>query len=246
MTADQPLDQGSLDDLWDFDDPEQSEQRFAAARLGAMTGTQEAELATQQARALGLQGRFDEAAALLDAVSSTAPVVEVRVLLERGRLHNSAGRPADAVPLFRMAAERATDAGLTFLAIDALHMVAIADPASSETVTRQALELVATTEDRRTRRWGVSLHNNLGWALHDEGRYGDALVEFEAAHRASQDVGTAQQEFVARWAIARCLRSLGRYAEALAMQERLAEEDPSDGYVTEEIEALRAALTPPS
>ena len=246
MSEDDPLAQETLDQLWDFNDPEASERRFAEARRQPANPIQGAELATQQARALGLQGRFDDAAALLDAVSADVPVLEVRLLLERGRVLNSSGRPADAVPLFTEAANRAEAEGLTFLAIDALHMVAIADPPSSEAVTEQALGLVEATGDRRTRRWAISLHNNRGWALHDEARYGDALAEFEAAHLASQDVGTDEQEFIARWAIARCLRSLGRYEEALAMQEKLALEDPNDEYVVEEIDALRAALTPPS
>lgn len=246
MDESQPIAQEVLDQLWDFDDPQASEQRFLTARREAATATHEAELASQQARALGLQGRFEEAAGLLDSVTVEAPVVGVRLLLERGRLLNSSGRPADAVPLFQQAAERAEAEGLPFLAIDALHMVAIADPPSSEEVTRQALAVVEATEDRRTKRWAVSLNNNRGWALHDEERYDDALAAFEAAHDASVEYGTATQEFLARWAIARCLRSLGRYSEALAMQEKLAQEDPTDSYVTDEINELRAALKPPA
>lgn len=121
-------------------------------------------------------------------------------------------------------------------------MLAIADPATAPSRTLDALALVDASDDARTKRWAVSLHNNLGWALHVEKRYDDALAEFEAAHQASEAFGTAEQEFVARWAVARCLRSLGRYGEALRVQERLAVEDPEDGYVAEEIEALRAAL----
>ena len=42
---------------------------------------------------------------------------------------------------------------------------------------------------------------------------------------------------MARWCVARCLRSLERYAEALDMQEVLAESETGseDGYVYEEI-----------
>ena len=59
---------------------------------------------------------------------------DVRVALERGRLRNSAGDPAAAVPLFRAAAEGAASAGLVFLQVDALHMLAIADPAHAPRV----------------------------------------------------------------------------------------------------------------
>jgi tetratricopeptide (TPR) repeat protein len=239
-----PISQARLDELWDFNQPALSERRFADAIGTATDETQRAELLTQQARALALQGRYDEASAVLDAIASTEPAVQVRRLLERGRVLNSSGHPADAVPLFAEAADRAREAGLTFLAIDALHMVAIAHPAASERYTSQGLDLVNSADDSRTRRWAVALHNNRGWALHDEGRYDEALVQFEAAHGASLEVGTAAQELFARWAIARCLRSLGRYPEALAMQLRLAREDPTDEYVTEEIRALREALGP--
>ncbi len=242
----QPLAQSALDELWDFNDPAASEQRFERARSEAVSPIHEAELATQQARAVGLQGRFDEAGQLLDSITASAPVIAVRLLLERGRLLNSSGRQEAAVPLFSEAADRAQAAGLTFLAIDALHMIALADPTSSEGLTRQALSLVDATEDRRTKRWAVALHNNRGWVLHDEHRYDDALVEFENAHRASLTYGTAEQGYFTRWATARCLRSLGRLEEALAIQEKLAQEDPTDDDVNEEMQILRAALTRPA
>jgi tetratricopeptide (TPR) repeat protein len=243
MTSDLgPVGQSTLDELWDFNDPVVSERRFLDAQEFEPDAARSAELLTQEARAVGLQGRYEEAWDLLESVEILSSVVEVRVLLEQGRVHNSSGRPADAVPLFEEAAKKATRERLDFLAIDALHMLAIADPESADARTREALELVDATDDRRTRRWGVSLHNNLGWALHNAERYDEALGEFEAAHAAALDVGTPEQEFVARWAIARCLRSLGRYQEALNLQERLAVEDSGDTYVTEEIAALHKAL----
>jgi tetratricopeptide (TPR) repeat protein len=236
------LSQALLDELWDFADPVASERRFAGAREAEPDAARRAELLTQQARAVGLQGRFETAAELLDGVEILSDAIQVRVLLERGRVHNSSGRPADAVPLFAEASDLALHCGLTFLAIDALHMSAIADPAAADTSCQRALALVGATDDRRTRRWAVSLHNNLGWTLHEAQRYDEALDEFESAHVAAMDVGTPEQEFVARWAIARCLRSLGRHEEALDIQQRLAIEDPNDTYVTDEITALRAAL----
>jgi len=237
-----PLSQVVLDELWDFGDPVRSERRFLEAQESESDEGRGAELLTQEARALGLQGRYEEALDLLESVEILNPAVEVRVLLEQGRVHNSVGRAADAVPLFEEAAERAQRNGLTFLAIDALHMLAIADPESADVRTREALAQVDATDDHRTRRWAVALHNNLGWALHDAERYEEALGEFEAAHAAAADVGTTEQEFVARWAIARCLRSLERYQEALEIQQKLATEDPGDTYVAEEIAALRTAL----
>jgi len=233
-----PLDQAELDRLWDFGDPALSERRFVQAQATEPDPGRRAELRTQQARAVGLQERFAEARSLLAGVEPLTPAVEVRLLLEQGRVRNSSGRPAEAAPLFAQAAALAREHEMTFLAVDALHMLAIADPDAAPERTRAALALLGTTTDRRTRRWAISLHNNLGWSLHDAGRYDEALAEFQAAHAESREVGTTEQEFIARWAIARCLRSLGRSAEALQMQRRLAAEDPTDPYVAEEIALL--------
>ncbi len=141
-----------LDELWDFEDAAGSEARF---REGA------AVLQTQVARALGLQGRFDEADAVLDATDGAPD----RVLLERGRLRNSAGDPAAAIPLFEAAKDAASS---LFLRVDALHMLAIADPERAEQHTAAALALLEGADDR-TRRWAVGLHNNLGWNLFGAG-----------------------------------------------------------------------------
>lgn len=174
-----------LDELWDFDDPSGSERRF---RNGS------AILQTQLARALGLQGRFEEADAVLDAVEDAPD----RVLLERGRLRNSSGDLAAAVPLFEAAKDAATS---LFIRIDALHMLAIADPERAEQHTAAALTLLGGAEDDRTRRWAVALHNNLGWNLFDAGRIADALGHFELALQAAEQYGTASQRQYAQEAI---------------------------------------------
>src|SRR5579862_6151897 len=136
------LRQSALDELWDYGDPGLSETRFAEARLSAGSAVAEAEFATQQARALGLQGRFEEGHALLDDIGYDDPVVAVRVLLERGRLYNSAGQAQHAAPLFTAAAEQAQVCGATFLAADALHMVGIAEPDTIESCTAHAFALI--------------------------------------------------------------------------------------------------------
>ncbi|MBN9174199.1 MAG: hypothetical protein J0I70_08605, partial [Microbacterium sp.] len=119
--------QDQLDELWDFGDAAASEARLRAA-ADAASGADADELQTQVARALGLQGRFAAADAVLDALDPDAsPTVRVRADLERGRLRNSAGEPDAAVPLFERAAEAAASARLFFLEVDALHMLAIAD-----------------------------------------------------------------------------------------------------------------------
>jgi hypothetical protein len=53
------------------------------------------------------------------------------------------------------------------------------------------------------------------------------------------DTGTADQLHVAQWAVARCLRSLGRLEEAREIQERLFAARPDDEYVVSELAELR-------
>ena len=56
--------------LWDFDDPEVSERRFREAAAATDDAEERRLLDTQIARALGLQGRFDEANRALDGVDA--------------------------------------------------------------------------------------------------------------------------------------------------------------------------------
>ena len=203
------LEQKTLDQLWNFDDPAGSEARFrAAAEDGAYDADEQAELATQLGRAIGLQGRYEEADALLDSIDADEPTVGVRVLLERGRLLNSSGHAAMAVPLFEQAAELADHLSEDFLAVDALHMLAIADSAHAEAWTRSALEYASTAHDPRTKGWMVSLHSNLGWTLHQAGRFTEALVEFQLAEQWAERVGTPRQQRWAREAIEECEQAL--------------------------------------
>lgn len=214
-----------IDVLWDFEDPAGSERRFTELR---------AEVLTQAARAAGLQRKFDEADRLLDEAEriATSPRTRTRVLLERGRVRNTSGDPAAAKLIFQAAADLADDEALR---IDALHMLGIVDGASW---TERALALAEASADPKARRWRASLLNNLGWSKHDAGDHTGALALFERALDLRRSEGTPRQVHIARWAVARCLRSLGRFDEALAIQQSLATDDASDKYVHEEIAAL--------
>jgi tetratricopeptide (TPR) repeat protein len=229
------IDQQTLDAMWDFDAPAESELRLRAA---AESSDDRDELMTQVARALGLQDRFDEAHAVLDAIDSATPVVRTREALERGRLHRSAGDAAAALPWFERATAIAGDSGLLFLQVDALHMLALVDSSNAAAHTSAAIQAADSATDDRTRRWMIALHNNLGWHLHDAEELEAALAEFELALEASRALGNAEQVHIARWSVARCLRSLGRLDEARAIQLELRDTDPPDAYVDEELEAL--------
>ena len=158
------------------------------------------------------------------------------MLLERGRVRNSSGEKAAAKPLFEQASAIADDAALR---IDALHMLGIVDGGAW---TEKALALAEGSADPKARRWRASLLNNLGWSKHDAGDHAAALVLFERALELRKAEGTPFQVHVARWAVARCLRSLRRHAEALAIQEDLARGVPDDKYVQEELAELHKAL----
>jgi len=208
------LTQQLLDELWDFDDPAGSERRFSVEETSASrTQSERAELATQRARALGLQQRFEDGHALLGSLGDPADAaVRTRLALEEGRLLNSAGRPAEAVPEFETAARTAESAGLLFLRIDALHMLAIADAAGSGEWAVRAIDLALAAPDDRTRRWLVSLYNNLGCSHADAGRLPEALAAFVQAQEWADRVGTGQQRVWAREAVDECAAAVAARA----------------------------------
>ena len=242
-------------DMWDFDDPEATYAAFATdvTSVGAATADG-LTLRTQQARALGLQRRFEEAHTLLDDVAADLAAetdalddvdvhhVRARLEIERGRALNSANNAAGARRHFDTAYDESMAVGLDGLAVDALHMSAIVagsidGPAAASAINGQAISVAERSNDPAARRWLGSLLNNLGWDRHDAGAYDEALAIFQRALAVRQEQGSKREIEVARWCVGRCLRSLERYSEALEMQETLAESrsGSEDGYVYEEI-----------
>lgn len=236
-----------LDLLWDFDDPAQSEARFRDAS-GRASGSARLECLTQIARAQGLQRRFDEANATLDEVEqaihaqdpAALPRVRVRYLLERGRVLNSSGRAEEARPHFIEAFDRALLDEDDAMGVDAAHMVAIAADGDFAILwNERALALAESSKHAKAREWRGSLLNNLGWTRHGKGEFAAALDLFERALDARREQGKAKPIGIARWCVARCLRSLGRTEEALDAQQELERDLASagehDGFVSEEI-----------
>jgi hypothetical protein len=238
--------------LWDFDDPAGSEVRFRAA-LAEATHDVTLSLRTQIARTHSLRRDFAEAHRLLDAVDAelagAGAEARVRSLLERGRSWRSAGEPDRARPLFAQAAQLARGAGLEYLHVDALHMVALlqADPEAQLQWTRRALAAARAAKDTEARRWEASLTHNLGWSLHEAGRHEEALERFrEALALRERDGAKPERLREARWAIARQLRALARHDEALGLlhpiEAELDRAGASDGFVPEEIAENLLAL----
>ncbi|MEA2675937.1 MAG: hypothetical protein QOJ81_78 [Chloroflexota bacterium] len=202
---------------------------------------------TQVARALGLQGKFNEGRDVLTSLPAGDPELGVRGLLEMGRIVNSQGDRDLAREAFQPAFSGAMNGGFEHLAVDALHMLAIvAPPAEREPLNRRALELAAAAHDPRARDWRASLLNNLGWAMFERDAYAEALAVFEDALAARIEQGKPGNIQVARWCVGRTLRALGRFDEALAVQQALAAEHAaagtSDPYVQEELTELESAL----
>ena len=237
------LEQAELDALWLPGDPIASAERLAAAAAEpARSEVVRAELQTQRARALGLQGRIEEAEALLDSLEPAIGVLEVRVQLERGRIRLAADRADEAVPLLESALRAARRDGDVSLAVETALTLAEADRPHTQQWIEEGLADLAGTGDPGILRWGVVLHDLRGWARLDDGDAEAALVSFEDAADYAERYGTADQRFAAQWATGRALRELGRVDEALALQRRLQEERPGEKAVEEELVLLRAAV----
>ncbi|GAB4182470.1 MAG: tetratricopeptide repeat protein [Roseiflexaceae bacterium] len=239
-----------IDAFWEYQDPALSEQRFREL-LPNLAGDLRLEVLTQIARTYSLRRLFDQAHTLLDQVApdllQAGMPPQVRYLLERGRCYRSAGSIEQARGLFLQAWEQANSAGLEGLAVDAAHMVAITYPAMSEAIdwNQQALVLARGSQDPKAQALLPALLNNLAWDLHDQGQYEPALALFEEAQLLWEQRQKHEQIQIARWSVARCLRSLGRYQQALSIQRALEQEHQAnnqvDGYVFEELaENLRA------
>jgi tetratricopeptide (TPR) repeat protein len=231
-----------LRDLWDFADPAGSEQRFRDVAATAPEPARTHAL-TQVARALGLQERYDEGHAVLDALSRGDAESRVRLALERGRLLRSAGEDVASRTFFEQASHEAQRAGLDELAVDALHMVAlVVEPADRLAAHYQALARARAADDPAARDWDASILNNIGMAHADAGDHGAALAAFEEALAARIRIGDPARTRVARWMVAWSLRHLGVVDLARAVQLALKAEldaiGETDPYVDEELDLL--------
>lgn len=242
-----------FDQLWDFGQPDKTEQQFRALLdTHPADANYRLQLLTQIARAQGLQAQFEAAHETLNTVelhlTESLPTVKARYLLERGRVFNSSGQPEAARPLFEAALEAihaaTSDPDADFYAVDTLHMLAIvASGAESLTLNLRALEVAEASSSERARNWLGSLYNNIGWVYHDLGQFEDALAVFEKAVSWRVKQGKPTEIHIARWCVARTLRSLNRPEDALAILNSL--EASEDGYVYEELGECNLLLGKP-
>ncbi len=229
---------------WDFQDPEESRKKFVALTELAASEEEKTIFRTQIARSLGLEKRFEEAQLVLDSIEDwkreQTLITQIYFLLEQGRVLNSSGQKVQALDFF----EQAAKLDVPGLQLDAIHMIAIAQSSKtlSESVNRRGLERALSSSLEIDRRWAGAFFNNLGWDLHDQEKFEEALVVFKDGLDFRLEQGEAMPIHVAWWSVARCLRSLSRYDEALEIQTRLQQSEVKDNYVDEEIEELKKVL----
>ena len=242
--------------LWNFSDPALSEQRFREAQ--ATAGADDALiLQTQIARTYGLRKDFARAQQILREMEPRLPgsgaEVRVRHALEYGRTlastaHDEASQSPEVKEQARLAYGRALElakaAHLDGLAVDTLHMMAMVDTAPADQLKwgQEALAVVQASTQPDAKKWEASLRNNIGYALHQLGRFDEALDQFQQQVGLRERGTNAEATRVAYWMFAWTLRSLKRHDEALAIQQRLEREGDAAGepdpYVFEELEIL--------
>ena len=123
-------------------------------------------------------------------------------------------------------------------------MLAFVDtsPADQLKWAQIALAVVEASTQPDAKKWEASIRNNVGYALHQLGRYDEALQQFDEAVTLRERGSDAGATRVAYWMVAWTLRAMKRNDEALQIQLRLEREgdaagDP-DPYVFEELETL--------
>lgn len=246
--------------LWDYNNPQISEERFRSALSTASTDDALI-LKTQIARTYGRRRNYSQAQQILaeiePQIQNASSQVKVHYYLELGRTYSSGTHSPEsqttetkalARSAFMRAFELAQNEKLDSLAIDALHMMSFVDTAPEEQVewNRRAMTLVQSSSQPAAKKWTGSLHINTGYALHLLGRYEDALAEFKLALAALEQGGNPQKIRIAHWMVAWTLRSLGQLKEAIEIQLRLEKEcdeaGKPDPNVFEELELLYQAL----
>lgn len=240
-----------IDSFWNYNKPEESEKKFR--ELLFSTDIKELpdthiQVLTQIARAQGLQRKFDDSHSTLDLVSNLitddTKTALIRYHLERGRAFNSSGKKEKSKSHFLQAYKIALKINADFYAIDAAHMLGIVEDSDKALIWNEiAIHLAEDSKDKRAKKWLGSLYNNTGWTYHDKQEYEKALEFFEKNvewHKDAQKEKRTEGYFIAKWTVARVMRSLERIQEAYKMQCELLEEkkqnntDPS-GYEFEEI-----------
>jgi len=207
--------------LWNFDDLDTTERRLRDQLVLETDDSAKAEVLTQLARVQGLRDRFDAGDRLIDeaaGLTGDSAKACARVDLERGRLRRSSGDGEAALPLFESAFAIALEADESFIAVDAAHMAALVAPDPTDFIawTQRGIELAEAHGDADY--WLGPLLNNLGWQYYEQGEFEQALNAFEQALLARErDPDNPEAAEIARYAVGKALRALGRSDEAVPL-----------------------------
>jgi tetratricopeptide (TPR) repeat protein len=235
--------------LWDFADLDATDQRFREQLTREDSDAGRAEVLTQLARIHGLRGDFeagDDLIADATLLAGSSTVARARIDLERGRLRRSSGDRESALPLFESAFAIALEAEQEFVAADAAHMAALAAPDRSGFVAWTERGVTLAEENAGASHWLGPLLNNLGWEYYEAGEYPQALDVFERALAARERTPENPEPIaLARYAVGKALRALGRPDEAIPLLEQaVAWADgaghPDGGYLEELAEEYAA------
>lgn len=234
---------------WEYHNPTKTREYFITLENdSSLSDIDKLQLQTQIARTFSLERQFDKAHEILDKLEpkiNQAPVVHVRYLLERGRTFNSNNQKEKANEHFLKAWDAANKAKIDGLAVDAAHMVAIAyaDPEKQLEWNLKALDLAQRSSDEHARQWLASLYNNIGWTYHDKNNFEKALELFQKGLELRIEQKAPEMTItIAKWTVARALRSLNRIDDALTIQEEIYQaskvSNNYDGYNLEELGEL--------
>ena len=235
-----------FDPLWDYEHPGPTERKFREllpAAVDSLDISYLAELLTQIARAEAMQRKFQDAQKTLDRVEKALPKAEqrvsVRYLLERGRVLSLSGKAREAQSRFQEAFNVALMLKMDAHALDAAHMMAIAEPEKALEWNLKALDLAEKSSDEKASKWKGILYNSVGWNYFDQKDYQEALFMFQKALEFCEQLGDPLKVRTAKWCVAKVLRVIEHTEEALEMQRAIFEEYQAEGkrngYVYEEI-----------
>ena len=199
------------------------------------------EALTQIARVFVLQGKLKEAKDFLNYADSLlkdlsvedALKPQVRIFLEEGRVYGLSMFPDRALEYFRKAWDLSFEnRRLDSLAIDAAYMISVTLPSKQgKTWLKGALDLAEHADASPTaKKWRAHLYMRFGWQEFDVRNFATALEYFDKAlENADRDDVFLQRTL--RWCRARVLRSLGKFNEAMVMQNEIFSDLAGEGVL---------------
>ena len=237
--------------LWNYGKPEETRLKFQDILTqfeNSADASYLAELLTQIARTYSLQSHFDQCHEILDRVEKMlGPGLDragILYLLERGRAYNSAGMGEKAMPFFLEAFELGLQKHERKHAIDAVHMIAIAEKDPNTQVWWNLKGIAMAEADEKSQGWLNALYNNIGESYLSLKDYKNARLYFQKlADRQTAKNGEADMYTLKD--VARAIRLSGSPKEALAITQRilgnLETNNLDNGWIREEIaEALQS------